>query len=273
VNDAAFSPDGKRIVTASDDNSARLWDAATGKQIAALEDHSGKVWIGLHGAGFSPDGQRILTASVDSAHLWDAAAGQQIAAFEAHTGRVNSAAFSPDGQYVVTASQDGTARIRYVSRSAVMVGRRGLCSPLALARGVGQRTNREYGDLLMQEAPGDLYAGALTQLGRAADDPEITEIAAHLGAPLHPNCYLSPTQFAEKFGLAPPTRAAEETAPGGTAAAGASEGLPKDAGAGTPHVQKSEAPLPPSRRRLLRVALIVLQLTFALCAVALALLR
>ena len=58
---AAFSPDGQRIVTASEDKTARVWNAATGQQVAKLEGHTDNVFS----AGFSPDGQRILTASGD----------------------------------------------------------------------------------------------------------------------------------------------------------------------------------------------------------------
>ena len=69
---AAFSPDGTRVVTASDDKTARLWDAATGAPIAVLSGHEDAVWS----AAFSPDGTRVVTASKDkTARLWDAATG------------------------------------------------------------------------------------------------------------------------------------------------------------------------------------------------------
>ena len=72
VNDAVFSPDGARILTASRDDTAKLWDAASGKLIASFAHQDGVVH-----AAFSPDGARILTASVDhTAKLWDAALGQ-----------------------------------------------------------------------------------------------------------------------------------------------------------------------------------------------------
>ena len=64
---AAFSPDGARVVTASLDYTARLWDVATGAALAVLQGHTGSV----NGAGFSPDGARIVTASGDkTARLW-----------------------------------------------------------------------------------------------------------------------------------------------------------------------------------------------------------
>ena len=76
VSSAAFSPDGKRIVTASADKTARLWDAETGKPIGEpLTGHKDAVLS----AAFSPDGKRIVTASDDkTARLWDAETGKPI---------------------------------------------------------------------------------------------------------------------------------------------------------------------------------------------------
>lgn len=59
----------------------------------------------------------------------------------------------------------------------------------ALAHGIGWRTTAETAVLLMQDAPEDLNAEALAQLGRTADDPEIAAVAASLSATLHPDCY------------------------------------------------------------------------------------
>jgi WD40 repeat protein len=105
VTCAAFSPDGKRIVTTSDDQTARIWDAATGKQIAVLRGHEGTVLS----AAFSSDGKRIVTASYHAVRIWDAATGKQIAVLPLYA--VDYAAFSPDGTRIVTASDDNTALI------------------------------------------------------------------------------------------------------------------------------------------------------------------
>ena len=108
VHLAAFSPDGTCIITASQDSTARIWNATTGKEMLALQGHKG----GVHSAAFSPDGTRIVTASQDkTARIWDAATGQKMLVLQGHRGGVNSAAFSPDGTRIVTTSQDKTARI------------------------------------------------------------------------------------------------------------------------------------------------------------------
>jgi hypothetical protein len=75
VHHGAFSPDGAQILTASADNTAKLWDAASGKLIASFGHQDTVRW-----AGFSPDGARILTASADkTAKLWDAATPVELA--------------------------------------------------------------------------------------------------------------------------------------------------------------------------------------------------
>jgi WD40 repeat protein len=104
---ASFSPDGKHVVTASADGTARLWDAATGKSWGRLFVHTDAV----NSASFSPDG-RVVTASSDGmARLWDTATGKKLFEWQPHAKRVNSTSFSPDGSRIVTVSSDKTARL------------------------------------------------------------------------------------------------------------------------------------------------------------------
>jgi len=128
VTSPAFSPDGTRIVTASADKTARIWDAATGKEIAVLRGHE----KGVTSAIFSPDGTRLVTASDDkTARIWDAVTGQQVAVLRGHEASVRSAAFSPDGGHILTWSSDTTVRIwaastaEEIKQIAVLGGNKG----------------------------------------------------------------------------------------------------------------------------------------------------
>jgi eukaryotic-like serine/threonine-protein kinase len=108
INFAAYSPDGSRLVTASSDNTARVWDARTGAQLAVLTGHGSMVYC----AAYSPDGTRIVTASADkTARIWDSVSAKQLAVLSGHDDGVNCAAYAPDGDHIVTASSDKTARI------------------------------------------------------------------------------------------------------------------------------------------------------------------
>jgi WD40 repeat protein len=108
VVSATYSPDGMRVVTSSYDNTARVWDAESGRALATLAGHKGYVYV----ATFSPDGKRVVTACQDkTARVWDAETGRALATLVGHLSNVYTAMFSPDGKRVVTASYDGTARV------------------------------------------------------------------------------------------------------------------------------------------------------------------
>jgi hypothetical protein len=108
VKTASFSPDGTRVVTASWDKTARIWDARTGAPVGAPLWHKDIVWA----ASFSPDGTRVVTASTDgTARIWDAQTRAPVGAPLWREKEVRTASFSADGTRVVTASRDHTARI------------------------------------------------------------------------------------------------------------------------------------------------------------------
>ena len=108
VNGVAFSPDGSRLATASDDKTAKVWDVETGKELLTLRGDSSAV----RGVAFSPDGKRLATASWNqTAKVRDAESGKELLTLGGHSGSVNGVAFSPDGERLATASDDKTAKV------------------------------------------------------------------------------------------------------------------------------------------------------------------
>jgi WD40 repeat protein len=111
VEKAAFSPNGRQIVTAGADRSARLWEAATGRELRVLP-HPAKVFS----VAFDSRGERIVTACDDGfVRIWDAAPDsalpKPIAEFRAQEHGVRDAVFSPDGTRVAAAGEDGKAAV------------------------------------------------------------------------------------------------------------------------------------------------------------------
>lgn len=104
----AYSPDGQRIVTGSLDNTAKVWEAASGRELLTFKKHSAAI----RSVAFSPDSRRIITGSEDnSAKVWEAASGRELLTLKGHLARILSVAFSLDGQRIVTGSYDQTAKV------------------------------------------------------------------------------------------------------------------------------------------------------------------
>ena len=103
VNSACYSSDGSRALSASVDNTARIWDASTGECLLTCLGHGDAV----HDASFSANGRRFVTASADrTARIWDASTGECLLTCLGHDDVVSSACFSPNGSHVVSSSWD-----------------------------------------------------------------------------------------------------------------------------------------------------------------------
>jgi WD40 repeat protein len=108
VNHVEFSPDGRFVVTASDDDTACVWDTKTGAPAGAPLKHGDDVLY----ASFSPDARRLVTASRDgTARCWEVQTSRPIGVAMKHRGPVTVACFSNDGAKILTASSDGSARL------------------------------------------------------------------------------------------------------------------------------------------------------------------
>jgi WD40 repeat protein len=107
VDSVAFSPDGKVLATGDFGGTARLWNVATGRQIASLPAGPGAVGS----VAFSPDGKVLATGAYKTARLWNVATGRQIASLPAGSDAVDSVVFSPGGKTLATGDDDGTVRL------------------------------------------------------------------------------------------------------------------------------------------------------------------
>jgi WD40 repeat protein len=108
VSSADFCADGLRIISRSDDQTVRVWDARSRAELAVVPWHQSVVLS----VAFSPGGERIVSGSGDrTVRIWDTRNGAELAVLRGHEGYVSSVAFSPDGERLVSGSFGETVRV------------------------------------------------------------------------------------------------------------------------------------------------------------------
>ena len=112
MNSVAYSPDGRHIISGSDDKTIRIWDAETGAAVGTpLEEHTDCV----NSVAYSPDGRHIISGSYDTTiRVWDAEPGAAVGTpLHGHIHCVNSLACSPNCRHIISAPDDMTIRLWY----------------------------------------------------------------------------------------------------------------------------------------------------------------
>jgi WD40 repeat protein len=108
VRGVALSSDGRRAVSASGDETLKVWDVESGRALRTLEGHTDIVY----GVALSGDGRIAVSASMDETlRVWDVESGQALGTLEGHFAAVNTVAVSEDGRRVVSGSSDHTVKV------------------------------------------------------------------------------------------------------------------------------------------------------------------
>jgi WD40 repeat protein/uncharacterized caspase-like protein len=112
-----YSPDGKSILSGSDNGELKLWDIASGKEAQSFSGHQ----LHVLSVCFSPDGKYAISCGQDrSLRLWDISSGKPIRTFYGHTHFATSVCFSANGQYAISGSADKTIKLWEIASGAMV---------------------------------------------------------------------------------------------------------------------------------------------------------
>jgi hypothetical protein len=105
VHSVTFSPDGRRALSGGEDQTVRLWEVESGKELQKLVD---PIHHSILCVAFSPDGRRALASGPSHALLWDLEKGKELRRFTGGETWMEGVAFSPDGRRVLTVGRGAT---------------------------------------------------------------------------------------------------------------------------------------------------------------------
>jgi WD40 repeat protein len=122
VSSVVYSPDGRTLASGSLDTTIKLWDVATGKELATLKGHTAEV----NSVAYSPDGNTLASGSRDKTiKLWDMATGKAKNTLKGHEDDVTSVKYSPDGKTLASGSFDGTIKLWDVTTGKELITLKG----------------------------------------------------------------------------------------------------------------------------------------------------
>lgn len=203
MQSVSFRSDGQCLLTASEDKTIRVWDTNSGSQTMCLvHEITGVSAFPRLVGDWSPDGRYIIAGSEDNcAWILDAAYGVEVACLAGHSKPVTSAIFFPDQSRIMTASLDGSVRIWDSTRLAAFSGNRTVLLAAGLARGIGRLLDEEKRDLLLSDAPSDLFDAVVKMIPQLR--AEVDKAVDVLNAAVHENCYVGISEFEAMFETSP----------------------------------------------------------------------